>query len=92
MPKRTEGLPDDYARYKRALGRALGARIRDRRLELGLSQEKVRVQMQLENVYVSRTQFSRLEVGESLPDAAELIALAKVLHISCDWLLGGHEE
>ncbi len=87
MPKRTEGLSDDYASYKHTLGVAVGARIRSRRLTMGLSQEKIRAQMQLENVYVSRTQFSRLELGESLPDAAEIIALAKVLRVSPSWLL-----
>ncbi len=87
MPKRTEGLSDDYASYKHTLGVAVGARIRSRRLTMGLSQEKIRAQMQLENVYVSRTQFSRLELGESLPDAAEIIALAKVLRVSPGWLL-----
>ncbi len=92
MPKRSEGLPAEYEDARRALGSAIGGRIRARRGELQLSQDSLRAQMELENAYVSRTQFSRIESGESLPDAAELIALVKVLHVSCGWLLFAHEE
>ena len=92
MPRRTEDLPEEYAAYSRALARAIGNRIRQRRRQRGLSQERLRAQMELESVYVSRTQFSRIEIGESLPNAAELIALVKVLHVSCDWLLFADEE
>ena len=92
MPKRSEGVPEEYAEYRQALAGAIGGRIRARRLQLKLSQESVRVQMELEHVYVSRAQFSRVEIGESLPNAAEIIALVKVLQISCSWLLWGNEE
>ena len=91
MPKRSEGLPPDYAAHRQALGRTIGGRIRARRLQRELSQERVRAQMELEQVYVSRAQFSRIEAGESLPNAAELIALVKVLQVSCHWLLFGDE-
>ena len=57
-----------------------------------MSHDCVRIQMELENVSVSRTQFSRIESGERLPDAAEIIALVHVLQISCMWLLFGDEE
>lgn len=92
MPKRSEGLPEDYAASRRALGSAIGARVRARRRQLDLSQDRVRAQLELKNVYVSRTQFSRIESGESLPDAAEIIALAHVLQVSYGWLLSGNEE
>ena len=92
MPKRSEGVPEEYADSRRALGSTIGGRIRARRRQLDLSQDRLRAQMELENVYISRTQFSRIEAGESLPDAAEIIALAKVLQVSCHWLLGTHEE
>lgn len=92
MPKLSEGLPEEYATYKRALGRAIGERIRTRRFELDLSQESVRAQMELENVYVSRAQFSRIETGESLPNAAEIVALMTVLQSSCGWLLFGQGQ
>jgi transcriptional regulator with XRE-family HTH domain len=92
MPKRSEGLPEAYAEYERTLASAIGARIRERRRQLKLSQESVRAQMELQNVYVSRTQYSRIETGESLPNAAEIIAFVKVLQVSCHWLLRGYEE
>ena len=89
MPKRSEGVPEEYAASRRTLGSAIGDRVRARRRQLDLSQDRLRAQMELENVYVSRTQFSRIEAGESLPDAAEIIALIKVLQVSGDWLLFG---
>lgn len=92
MPRRGEGIPEDYEAYKQAAGSAIGARIRLRRTQLGMSQESVRAQMELENVYLSRAQFSRIEIGVSLPDAVEIIALVKVLQISCSWLLFGDTE
>ena len=91
MPKRSEGVPEEYADSRRALGSAIGGRIRTRRRQLDLSQDRLRAQMELENVYISRTQFSRIEAGESLPDAAEIIALVHVLQVSYSWLLLGEE-
>ncbi len=92
MPRRTEDLPEEYAAYTRTLAVAIGDRIRQRRRQLHLSQESVRAQMELESVHVSRTQFSRFEMGERLPSAAEIVALVKVLHVSCSWLLVGDGE
>lgn len=92
MPKRSEGVPNEYADYKYTLGSAIGTRIRERRLALQLTQDVVRARMELENTYVSRTQFSRIESGESVPNAVEIIALVKVLQMSCSWLLFGDEE
>jgi transcriptional regulator with XRE-family HTH domain len=80
------------AEYQRALASAIGSRIREKRQQLGLTQEQVRAQMELENVYVSRTQYSRVENGESLPNAAEIIAMTKVLHVSFNWLMTGQEN
>src|SRR3712207_8835094 len=92
MPKRSEGVPEDYAEQRRALASAIGSRIRARRRQLQLSQDRLRAQLELEHVYMSRAQFSRVESGESLPNAAEIIALVKVLQVSCSWLLFGAEE
>jgi transcriptional regulator with XRE-family HTH domain len=92
MPKRSEGLPEDYAAHQRALASAIGERIRTRRQQLHLSQEQVRAKMELDTVYISRARFSRLELGATLANAAEIIALANVLQISYHWLLGTHEQ
>lgn len=92
MPKQSRGLPKDYLTYKTTLSQEIGSRIRQRRLEAGLTQKALRERMQLESVYVTRSQFSRIESGERLPVASEVIAIAGALKISCGWLLLGHEE
>lgn len=89
MPKRMQDLPEEYLIYERALARAIGVRVRARREELDLTQEQLRARMELEQVYVSRTQYSRIENGEALPDAPQLIALRTVLDVPFDWLLLG---
>ena len=89
MPKRMQDLPEEYLTIQRALARAIGTRVRLRREELELTQEQLRARMELEQVFISRTQYSRIENGEALPDAAELIALHTILDVSFDWLLLG---
>jgi transcriptional regulator with XRE-family HTH domain len=89
MPKRMQDLPEEYLTSQRAVARAIGARVRVRREELELTQEQLRTRMELEQVFISRTQYSRIENGEALPDAAELIALRAILDVSFDWLLLG---
>jgi transcriptional regulator with XRE-family HTH domain len=89
MPKRMQDLPEEYLSSRSALARAIGARVRLRRSELDLTQEQVRARMELEQVFVSRTQYSRIENGDALPDALELIALRAVLDVPFDWLLLG---
>ncbi|HEU5099547.1 MAG TPA: helix-turn-helix transcriptional regulator [Roseiflexaceae bacterium] len=89
MPKRIQDLPEEYLSHQRALARALGARVRVRREELRLTQEQLRARMELAQVFISRTQYSRMENGEALPNAAELIALRAILDVTFDWLLLG---
>ena len=89
MPKRMQDLPEEYLTSQRALAQAIGARVRLRRGELDLTQEQLRARMELEQVFISRTQYSRIENGEVLPDAAELIALRAILDVPFDWLLLG---
>ncbi|MEN9937889.1 MAG: Helix-turn-helix domain [Chloroflexota bacterium] len=89
MPKRMQDLPEEYLSDQRLLARAIGDRVRLRRIELDLTQEHLRARMELEQVYVSRTQYSRIENGETLPNAAELIALHAILGVTFDWLLLG---
>lgn len=89
MPKRIQDLPEEYLFRERSVAQAIGARVRERRAQLDLTQELVRARMELERVAVSRTQYSRIENGESLPNAVEIIALRKILGISFDWLLEG---
>lgn len=92
MPKQSRGIPNDYLTHKKKLAEDIGARIRERRLELNLSQKDLRERLQLQSVYVTRSQFSRIENGERLPVASEIIALAATLDITCNWLLLGSEK
>ena len=92
MPKRMQDLPEEYQTNQRALAQAIGARVRMRREELELTQEQLRARMELAQVFISRTQYSRIENGDALPDAAELIALHAILDVPFDWLLLGEER
>lgn len=91
MPKRMQDLPEEYQTSQRALAQAIGSRLRARRDALALTQEHLRARMELEHVAVSRTQYSRIENGEALPNAAEIVALRAILGVSLDWLLLGQE-
>ncbi len=91
MPKRIRELPEEYISSQRTLAQAIGARVRLRRGELELTQELLRARMELEQVFISRTQYSRIENGEALPNAAEIIALRAILDVASDWLLLGEE-
>jgi transcriptional regulator with XRE-family HTH domain len=92
MPKRIQDLPEEYLTTQRALARAIGARVRLRRSELDLTQEHLRARMELELVFISRTQYSRIENGDVLPNAAELIALRAILDVPFEWLLLGEKD
>jgi transcriptional regulator with XRE-family HTH domain len=89
MPKRMQDLPEEYLPTRLALAHAIGARVRLCREGLELTQEQLRARMELTQVYVSRTQYSRIENGEALPNAAELIALRAIFGVTFDWLLLG---
>lgn len=89
MPRRSQDIPEEYNEYERALARAIGARIRERRKELRLTQEEVRTQMEAESIHVSKAHFSRIEAGERMLSAAVVIALSKVLKVKYNWLLEG---
>jgi transcriptional regulator with XRE-family HTH domain len=91
MPKRIQDLPEEYLSNQRAIAQSIGARVRLRRSQLDLTQEHLRARMELEQVFISRTQYSRIENGEALPNAAELIALRVILEVSFDWLLLGEK-
>ena len=91
MPKRSKDVPEKNSFYEQALAKAMGERLRERRQQLGLSQEQVRIGLEAEQVHISRTQYSRIEIGESMLRASEIIALVRILGRSCSWLLYGEE-
>lgn len=92
MPKRMRDLPEEYHVHRRSLTQAIGARVSARRAALRLTQEQLRARMELEQVAISRAQYSRIENGEALPNAAELKALRAILGVSYDWLIDGEDE
>jgi hypothetical protein len=91
MPKRSKNITDEYTAFEIKLAQQVGVRLRERRKELGLTQEEVRFRMQDVGVYISRTQYSRAELGESLLNAAEVVALVQVLDVPERWLLRGDQ-
>lgn len=92
MPKRSEEISYENTAYEQELARAIGARIRARRLDLNLTQAQVRTRMASEKVYTSRSHYSRTEAGENLLRASEIIALTRALDVSADWLLFGAND
>ena len=89
MPKRSQDVSEENTVYERDLAKAMGERLRERRQQLGLSQEQVRTGLAVEQVHISRTQYSRIEIGESMLRASEILALVRILDRSCTWLLYG---
>ncbi len=89
MPRNRTDVPQEYREHQRELARQIGSRIRERRLQLGFSQRKLREQMEINSVSMTKSQLSRVELGELLPDAVEVIALSEALGVTYRWLLEG---
>lgn len=89
MPKRMRDLPAEYLSTQRAAAQAIGARVRARREQLDLTQEDLRARLELAQVYISRAQYSRIELGDALLDVIELRALHAILGVPYDWLIEG---
>ena len=66
-----------------------GARVREARLRLGMSQETLSIKLQLAGLQMGQMAVSRIETGKRLVPDFELPVLAAVLHVTVDWLLGG---
>jgi len=62
---------------------AFARRIRERRKELGMSQDAL-----ANAVGATQAAISRYEAGEVSPNAEVLLAMARVMKTSTDWLLG----
>lgn len=89
MPKHNKNISENNSFYEAALAHAVGARIRTRRKQLKLTQRQIRTRLDEASVSITRTQFSRIENGESLLNVAEVIGLAAALGVSYNWLLDG---
>lgn len=63
---------------------SIGARIKQRRKELGLTQVQIK-----EATGISSGNMSEIENGSKLPSTPALIALSSTLNCSIDWILKG---
>lgn len=66
----------------------VGARVTQARLQLGMKQVELLAQLQLAGIEMSAPALSLLEGQKRPVSDLELNALADILHISADWLLG----
>ncbi len=60
----------------------IGAKITEARRQRGITQSEIAVQM-----CVTRQTVSRWEAGTALPDVEKVACIAKILQVSCDYLL-----
>lgn len=66
----------------------VGARVTQTRLQLGMKQVELLAQLQLAGIEMSVPALSLLEGQKRPVSDLELNALADILHVSADWLLG----
>ena len=78
---------------KLALGdrNIVGSRVTEARLALGMKQIELLVKLQLAGVDMSVPALSLLEGQKRMVSDIELSALADILNVSVDWLLGREE-
>ncbi len=65
-----------------------GARVKEARKKLKLSQENLAARLQVEGVNIERDSVSRIEIGTRFVADYELLALCKALSVSPEYLLG----
>ena len=77
-------------KLQKSEGRAnsAGVRVRQRREELGISQEQLAARAQLEGLSITQKVVSRMETGDRVMPDYELPVLARILGVTVDWLLG----
>ena len=75
---------------KQALGNRnlIGARVEQSRKELGMKQKELLAQLQVNGVDMNASALSKLEGQMRSVNDFELVALANILNVSVDWLLG----
>ena len=78
---------------KLALGdrNLIGARVTQARLAMGMKQVELLAKLQLAGVDLSVPALSLLEGQKRPVTDIELVALADILHVSVNWLLGREE-
>ena len=66
-----------------------GERVRLEREKVGISQEKLAAKLQLLGLDITQKAVSRIETGDRVVADYELLALAKALDVSVEYLLNG---
>lgn len=67
----------------------VGGRVKQRRTELGMTQEILVAKLQTEGVDILQKSVSRIETGDRIVTDYEVLSLAKVLKVDVMWLLTG---
>ncbi len=65
-----------------------GTKVEERRKEIGMKQKDLLTQLQIRGVDLNASGLSKLEGQIRSVYDSELVALAEVLGVSVDWLLG----
>lgn len=65
-----------------------GDRIHQARTAMRLSQSDLAARMQVSGVTIEREAISKIETGDRFVTDYELMAFAKVLNVSVEWLIG----
>ncbi|MBQ9802313.1 MAG: helix-turn-helix transcriptional regulator [Clostridia bacterium] len=65
-----------------------GARVKEARKRLKLSQEDLAAKLQIEGVIIERDSVSRIEIGTRFVADYELLTLCRVLNVTPSYLLG----
>ena len=68
-----------------------GARVKEARKKLRLSQEDLAARLQVEGVIIERDSVSRIEIGTRFVADYELLALCRALNVSLEYLLSVDE-
>ena len=64
-----------------------GARVKEARKKLGISQEALAARLQVEGVNIERDSVSRIEIGTRFVADYEIAVLCMVLGVSAEYLL-----
>lgn len=70
----------------------IGPKLKQLRLEMGLSQEKLAGQLQLQGIEYNALTVLRIEKGERFVPDYEIVALANFFHLTTDELLRNEAE
>lgn len=65
-----------------------GDRVHEARRKLKLSQEQLAARLQVSGVNIERDSISRIEIGTRFVADYEIVALARALGVTTDYLLG----